>query len=114
MQKSNTTREKLKTALQLNRTLAFVWRASPWAALFSAVLVLIQGLFPLAMLYLVKLIVDEADRILSAPGSQGLAWIFALVAIAGGVAILRTVCQQAADYASETLSVKVSDYVYDL
>ncbi len=114
MQKSNTTREKLKTALQLNRTLAFVWRASPWAALFSAVLVLIQGLFPLAMLYLVKLIVDEADRIISAPGSQGLAWIFALVAIAGGVAILRTICQQAADYASETLSVKVSDYVYDL
>ncbi|MFO7840425.1 MAG: ABC transporter ATP-binding protein [Desulfosalsimonadaceae bacterium] len=114
MESTNTTREKIKYALQLNRTLAFVWHASPWAALFSAVLVLIQGLFPLAMLYLVKLIVDEADRVISSPGSQGLAWIFTLVAAAGGVALLRTVCQQAADYASETLSLKVSDYVYDL
>ncbi|MCF8111902.1 MAG: ABC transporter ATP-binding protein/permease [Desulfobacteraceae bacterium] len=113
MKNYNTTREKLKYALQLNRTLAFVWRASPAAAVLSGILVFIQGLFPLAVLYLIKLIVDEADKAISSPGTGNVAWILTLVAIAAGISLLRTVCQHAADLANETLSMKVSDHIYD-
>ena len=108
------TRQKIKSILQLNRTLAFVWRASPGAALVSAALVMIQGLFPLALLYLIKLIVDEASAAISAPGTGDLAWLLTLVAAAGGISLAQTVCRQAASLANETLSMKVSDYIYDL
>lgn len=116
MQKQNPdpTRQKIKSILQLNRTLAFVWRASPGAALVSAALVMIQGLFPLALLYLIKLIVDEASAAISAPGTGDLAWLLTLVAAAGGISLAQTVCRQAASLANETLSMKVSDYIYDL
>jgi ATP-binding cassette subfamily B protein len=109
-----TLRQKLSGTLQLNRTLYFVWRAAPGAALLSGILVFIQGTFPLAMLYLIKLIVDEADKAISTPGTEHLTWILTLVAMAGGVSLLRSACQQATNLASETLSTKVSDYVYDL
>ncbi len=114
MQKEKTTAEKLKYALRLNRTLAFVWQAAPAAALASGVLVILQGVFPLAMLYLVKLIVDAASEAISSPGSVNLSYVLTLVAIAAAVALLRTVCQQGASLANETLSMKVADHIYGL
>jgi ATP-binding cassette subfamily B protein len=114
MAKQDTTRQKIKSVLQLNRTLGFVWRASPGAAAFSAVLVMIQGLFPLAMLFLIKLIVDESAVAISSPGKGDLSWLLCLVAAAGGVSLLQTICQQTAGLANETLSIKVSDYIYDI
>jgi ATP-binding cassette subfamily B protein len=80
----------------------------------SAALVMLQGLFPLAMLYLVKLIVDEAAAAISAPGTGDLVWILTLVAVAAGVNLLQTICSQVGNLANETLSMKVSDYIYDL
>lgn len=112
--KQDPTRQKIKSILQLNRTLGFVWRASPGGGLISAALVLIQGLFPLAMLYLIKLIVDEAAQAISAPGTGNLDWILTLVAAAAGVSLLQAACSQAATLANTTLSMKVSDYIYDL
>ncbi len=113
MQKHQTTREKLKYALQLHRTLSFVWKSAPGAALLSGILVVIQGVLPLAMLYLIKMIVDAADKAISSPGTKGLSYILLLVGIAAGVSLIRITCQHIAGYANEALSVKVEDHVYD-
>jgi ATP-binding cassette subfamily B protein len=113
MQQPENVRENLSQTLQLNRTLAFVWRAAPGAALLSGTLVLIQGLFPLAVLYMIKLIVDAADQAIASPGTHHLPWILVLVAVAGAISLIRSVCQQAAELANETLSMKVADHVYD-
>lgn len=121
MQNDDTTRKKIRTVLRIHRTLGFVWRASPGAALFSGALVLIQGLFPLALLYLVKLIVDEAARVMQSAGgasaeSSGgpeLTWLFILVGAAAGISLLQAAFRQAGELASETLSLKVSDHIYD-
>lgn len=113
MQKHQTTREKLKYALQLNRTLSFVWKSAPGAALLSGILVVIQGVLPLAMLYLIKMIVDAVDEAISSPGTEGLSYILLLVGIAAGVSLIRITCQYIAGYANEALSVKVEDHVYD-
>ncbi|MFO7752058.1 MAG: ABC transporter ATP-binding protein [Desulfobacteraceae bacterium] len=114
MRETITTAGKIKQALQLHRTLAFVWSAAPKAAIVSGILVFIQGLFPLAMLYLVKLIVDEAGKAMSSGGTADFSWIMTLVAAAGGLAVLQEICRQASDYAGETLSMKVSDHIYDI
>ncbi len=114
MLENKTTGEKIKYALQLNRTLSFVWKAAPGAALISGILVVIQGLLPLAMLYLIKMIVDAAQEAISSPGTKGLNFIIFLVGIAAGVSLIRIICQHIAGYANESLSVKVEDHVYDL
>ncbi|MCP3901353.1 MAG: ABC transporter ATP-binding protein [Desulfobacteraceae bacterium] len=114
MNKFKTTREKIKGSLRLDRTLAFVWKAAPGPAILSSILVVIQGVLPLASLYLIKLIIDATTAAISSPGDKNLKHIFVLTGIAAGIGIINTVCQHLSSYYKEKLSIKVSDYVYQL
>ncbi len=114
MKKKDMIPAKFKSILKLNRTLGFVWRASPGAALVSASLVTIQGAFPLAMLYLVKRIVDETVLSISSSEMESLFRAMAFVVAAAAVSLLQAACSQAAALANERLSMKVSDHIYDL
>ncbi len=105
--------DKLSFIVHLKQMLGFVWKASPNAVVFLSVLVFIQGVFPLAMLYLIKLIVDQAGIAISSHG-EGLNKVLILVGIAGTIGMLRIICQQISGFASETLSLNVSDYIYDV
>ncbi len=109
-----TTKEKIKTSLRLHRTLSFVWQAAPGSAVFSSLLVIIQGVLPLASLYLIKLIIDAAAKAVSLPDSSDIPYIFVLTGIAAGIGILNAVCQQTSNYLKEKLSIKVSDHVLEL
>ncbi len=108
------TKEKIKTSLSLHRALAFVWQAAPGSAIFSSLLVIIQGFLPLASLYLIKLIIDAAAKAVSLPDSNDLSYIFILTGIAAGIGVLNAVCQQTSNYLKEKLSIKVSDHVLAL
>ncbi|MCP3875009.1 MAG: ABC transporter ATP-binding protein [Desulfobacteraceae bacterium] len=114
MIKLNTTKDKIKNSLRLDRTLAFVWQAAPGAVILSSFLVIILGVLPLASLYLIKLIIDATTEAISSPGNYDLSYIFVLIGIAAGIGILNTVCQQTSSYFKEKLSIKVSDYVYQM
>jgi ATP-binding cassette subfamily B protein len=81
----------------------------------NAVLVVVQGVLPLAGLYLMKRIVDAiaagaaaADR--ATAFQQAFAWIL----LAGGVGILSALVRSAADVASEAQSLAVTDAVSDV
>ena len=114
MNKFKTTKEKIKGTLRLDRTLAFVWKAAPGSAILSSLLVVVQGVLPLASLYLIKLIIDATTEAISSPGDKNLSYIFILTGIAAGIGILNTMCQHFSSYFKEKLSIKVSDYVYQL
>ena len=113
MKEQVSTIDKLSFIVHLKQILGFVWQASPKAVLFLTVLVFIQGFFPLAMLYLIKLIVDQAGIAIASMG-EGLDKVLILVGIAAAIGMLRIVCQQISGFASETLSLNVSDYIYDV
>jgi ATP-binding cassette subfamily B protein len=107
--------QKLRTALRLDRAVRLVWESAPGWTLLNMGLSLIQGLFPLASLYLMKRLVDEVTAATGASDPAGafrtvLFWIVA----AGGVALLSSLCGAIYGMAGATQSQVVTDHVSDL
>jgi ATP-binding cassette, subfamily B, bacterial len=105
----------LQSAENLMRAVRLVWDSAPgWTAAGTAVIIL-QGLLPLASLYLMKLIVDAVTAGISSPDNQAVfAYVFFLIALAGVLAILTAICGAAAGIISENQSALVSDHVQNI
>lgn len=108
-------KEKILQALRVDRAIKLVWQASPGWTLSNSALQVIQGILPLAALYLMKLIVDAVTFSINAPDkSQAFKHIILLIIIAGGLALLNALCQLLANIASEAMSLTVTDHVFDI
>lgn len=82
-------REKLKTLLLVRLAFRHVWRASPRLMIAGFVLLVSQGLMPLATLYLMKLIVDAVTAgIASLDKAAAFERIVWLIALAAGIGLL--------------------------
>ena len=97
-----------QTCLGLRRAVRLVWSSAPSWTAASALLLVIEGLLPLAALYLMKLIVDSLTA--SADFSRTLI----LVALAGLVALLIALSRTASSIVSENQSALVSDSIQDI
>jgi ATP-binding cassette subfamily B protein len=99
----------------IKRALKFVWEASHKLTVVSIVLVFIQGLLPLAMLYLIKLIVDAvADGLKSSdfePAFESVVW---LISAAGVVAILGGLFSILSSLVTRLHTQTVTDYMYSI
>lgn len=105
----------VKTALEFRRALSLVWEAAPRWMLVNSFLVLVQGLLPLASLYLMKLIVDGVTVSLEASDKTAVfqsttVWIL----LAAGLALLSALMRSFSEYASEAQSLQVTDAVADI
>ncbi len=110
---------RIRTALRLNRGLRIVWRyAAGWTAL-NAILVLVQGLFPIAAFYLMKQIVDAISLLLSAgPGEAAdyaplVFWVGLAAAVALCAALARSLTEYTGSAQSQILSDKVADILHE-
>ena len=56
--------------LTLRHALSFVWQSSPSLAVGSIVVRVIQGLLPLTMLYLTKLLIDAVTEGIKIPSAE--------------------------------------------
>ncbi|MEP6935139.1 MAG: hypothetical protein ABI988_14585, partial [Nitrospirota bacterium] len=56
--------------LTLRHALSFVWQSSPSLAIGSIVVRVIQGLLPLVVLYLTKLLVDAVTQGIKTPPAE--------------------------------------------
>ncbi len=102
-------------ALHLGRALKLLWRISPGWTSVNASLALVQGVLPLAALYLMKRIVDAVAAATSSPDKaasfeHALPWI----AGAGVVAVAGVCCRALSEMAVEAQSLTVSDEVADV
>lgn len=105
----------LRTALRLDRAFGLVWRSTPGWTLINLALVLVQGLLPLAALYLMKRIVDSVTAAFSAPEPVTLFPQIAFwILLAGGVALLAALCRSLTELAAEAQSLTVADSISDL
>ena len=107
--------QKLRTALRLDRAIRLVWESAPGWTLLNMGLVSLQGLLPLATLYMMKRIVDEVTVAIAATDpvaayQKVLFWILA----AGGVTLISSLCGSLAGLVSATQSQMVSDHISDL
>ncbi len=109
---------KLKTnmsAIRLRQALGLVWSSAPRWTMASAAIVVLQGILPLATLYLMKLIVDSVSAgALAADKNAYFEGTLALIALAGGATLLTSVFRSMSATISEAQSAQVSDYVQDV
>jgi ATP-binding cassette, subfamily B, bacterial len=104
--------KKIKQALRFLPALRLVWQSSPGWTLARIVLVLIQGILPLAAIYLTKLIIDTVTNNFDAPDKTAIFdRVLPLLFLAGLVTIITTFCQSLTELVNTTHAQKVTDYM---
>src|SRR5437870_1185953 len=84
--------QKFTQALRLRRALLLVWQSSHRWTVASVVVLIVQGLLPLAALYVMKLTVDAvAAGVRAADKDAALHHVIVLVLVAGMIALLTAV-----------------------
>jgi ATP-binding cassette subfamily B protein len=101
----------------LARTFRLVWESAPGWTTASLALVAVQGLLPLATLYLVKLLVDAlaaAYATVTAGGTPASRPILLILAVAAAVAVLEVVARSIAAFVAEAQTETVTDHLSDV
>ncbi|NOS78249.1 MAG: ABC transporter ATP-binding protein [Nitrospira sp.] len=99
----------------LRYALSFVWQSSPSLAVGSIVVRVIQGLLPLAVLYLTKLLIDAVTEGLKAPSQDAsLTPITTILAGLAGAALVSAMLTVAASLISRIHAQVVTDHMHAL
>ena len=108
-------RNKIKNALRIDRAFLLVWGATKKWTILAFILTAIQGVLPLAILYIIKLIIDSIAHSVQ---SDSIATDFSTVAYyiiaAFAVMIFQIGVQHLASYTEEIQVSLVSNYVVNL
>lgn len=105
----------LRQRLHLLPALQFVWQSSARWTVARAVLVVLQGTLPLALLYLVKLLIDQVALGLKTPDPQAtFGPIMTLLLVFGGLSLLSTVLGVMADLVNTAQVQRITDYMQNL
>lgn len=106
-------KNQLQLLKNLKRAIGLVWRSTPlWTAL-TIILLLVQGLFPLVSLYLMKLLVDTVTASIGV-GSSAFSEVLLLVVLVGMAALIGNLFGSLSGYASEAQSQIVTDSINDI
>ncbi len=97
----------------LRHGLALVWRSAPGWSLVQGGLLVVQGVLPLAALYLIKLIVDTVSAAVTT-GSGDPGRLTLLVLLGGGVAALSAGLGALSTMVGEVQSLRLADAVLDV
>ncbi len=112
MQASRKITNKLKVAIRFIPALRLVWQSSPGWTIARMVLVVFQGILPLAMIYLAKLIIDTVTlNLRAAEPREVFAQVLPLIILAGVATILNSLSQSLTELVNTAHSQKVTDYM---
>lgn len=111
--KAGPTIKRIQNSLRIDRAFILVWKASKKWTLIAITLTLVQGVFPLATLYIIKLIVDTITQSIQngIDPSTAVSKVFILVVAAFAVALLQMLTKQLTAYVQEAQTSIVTDYV---
>jgi ATP-binding cassette subfamily B protein len=98
----------------LLRGLALIWESAPVWTVVQVVLLVLQGLVPLATLYLTKLIVDTVTGAVTGVGVAAMGRIGWLILMAGAVAAGGAAIRMLTLLVSEVQSLRLGDRVHDV
>jgi len=105
----------VKSVLHLGRTLRLVWSISPGWTLATVALAVVQGLLPLAGLYMIQLIVNAvADGMDAADKGAAFEHVAWLIVIAGGIGLATALARSVSALVGESQGQVVTDHVSDL
>src|SRR5215467_4536699 len=108
-------REMLQSVVYWRRSIGLIWAAAPYWTVTWAILLLFQGIQPLASVYLLKLLVDA---LVNASRSGG-DWsqvrpAIVLVCLTVGVTLLGEILQSASELVRTAQSELVQDHIKGL
>ncbi len=97
---------------KIKRALMFVWHSAPTLTTIKVILIIVQGLLPLALLYLTKLVVDTIATSLTLSDKQAaFNQIMLLLAVAGVITLVTSIFQSLSQLVSTLQSQRVTDYM---
>ena len=112
MKASHKIKNKLQVALRFVPALRLVWQSSPGWTIARLVLVVFQGLLPLAIIYLAKLIIDTVTVGLQASDPNAVfERVLPLIILAGAVTIFNSLCQSLTELVNTAHAQQVTDYM---
>jgi ATP-binding cassette subfamily B protein len=115
MQTQESTTDKLKRAWHIKRAVSFVWKSAPRWTATNAGLVLLQGVLPLLLLYLMKLVVDSVTAGLTAPDKgEAFKQVAVYIALTGAVGVVTASLGSLGRLVNEQQTQVVSDRMYDI
>lgn len=101
--------------LTLRHALSFVWQSSPSLAIGSIVVRVIQGLLPLAVLYLTKLLIDAVTEELQTPSAEASLTRMTMILVGlAGVAVVSAILTSVASLISRIHAQVVTDHMHGL
>lgn len=97
------------------RSLRIIWNSSPKWSLINACVVLLKGVMPLLLIFIIQLLVDKVSATLlvkeSIPSFES---VYYILFFAGGVFVLNAILSSVAGIISEKHSFFINDIVQDL
>jgi ATP-binding cassette subfamily B protein len=106
---------KIRDALRLGRALRLVWSAAPGLMMASVTLTVLQGVLPLATVWLMKLIVDGVTAGVVGPDrSAAFREVAIFIVLAGAVGLVGVIMRSLAAVSDQALGQTVTDHVSDL
>ncbi|MDH4085162.1 MAG: ABC transporter ATP-binding protein/permease [Nitrospira sp.] len=101
--------------ITVRRALSFVWQSSPRLAVASIIVRVLQGLLPLVVLYLTKLLIDAVTEGLKTPADEpSVTPILTILAGLAGIAGISAMLGVAAGLISKIQAQVVTDHMYAL
>jgi ATP-binding cassette, subfamily B, bacterial len=99
----------------IRRAFQFVWESAPgWTAASTAIL-LVEGLLPVASLYMLKLMLDGVSAALQSPNPLSeLRHVLILVAAAGGIALVNSLVNTFGSIVTQVQGRAVADHMFDV
>lgn len=100
-----------KSLAHIKTILAYIWRSSPGWTLGNALLILVRGVLPLLLLYLVKLLVDEIQALaMVEAGGRDFERLKVVLLASGGVFLINALSASISILVREKQSYAISDF----
>lgn len=108
------TNPKLENILRFRRAFRLVLESAPGWTIAGSVLVVLQGVLPLASLYLMKLIVDAVSNAAASGRSDSFTHVAFLIAASAFIALLSAFSRSLSTMVSEAQAQAVTDHVQEV
>ncbi len=107
--------ERMKHLLRLDRAVRLVWEGAPGWTAANFLLIMVQGLLPLAAIYMMKLVVDAVSAGISAADKgQAVNHILFLLVITALLALARSVSNSVSTVVRNAQAEKVTNHLYGI
>lgn len=101
--------EKLKTNLNVKRTITLVWHAAKGWMILSIIMILTETILFLGSIYALKLLIDKVAHISRIPDAEN--EIIKYVLIAGLLSVFYAIARAISTYVTEVQATKVSNFI---